>query len=648
MKGELPNTDYTVAATCTPYETGINRVARDTLLSAEKFSSIATTISDYTYPYKTLSEAYRHSLLFAAHCWGHHGSGGLAHEASIAEKMVHAYKSAVLAEDVLTKSLNKIADQINLPEEGYHLIVFNSLSWERTDIVKAYFRDFPPCALTLRLLGELPTDWKKAVGGNIPIPIGSSIYGRDIVTLPVSIVEKNFDLIDESTGKKVPHQIIKVLNNDDPSTFAAYRHALSHKQPGLNLTIVFVAENIPPVGYKTYRITPRNKKSSYPSSIKVSNKSLENKYYKITVDPQTGFIESIYDKELEKEIVDQKASHGFNQHIARSPVDGSELSKGESNVAKGKEGSVLGSIIIHGKDEGCPKRVQEITIYDKIKRIDIANRILRDSTPYLEMYFSFPFSMQNPKFRFEATNSIVTPGKDQFPGSNTDYYAIQHWVKISNPNFGITFCSVDSHLVELGGLWPGYVSEAHHCITPPGYGHDFLKPGELKKPHIYSYVMNHNFGTNFLPTRIGDVVFRYSMFSHSSRLKELESRNFGWGVSTPLIPVFITGKQSGAHSYKEGFFSIEEQNVMILNIKLAEDKDGVIVRLLETEGKETVATLKTLISSISESYITNLVEEKEKPLEIDAGKIRIPIKPFGIVTVKLVLLKKTDKALQIS
>ena len=123
-------------------------------------------------------------------------------------------------------------------------------------------------------------------------------------------------------------------------------------------------------------------------------------------------------------------------------------------MRKSKTGPLVNSIIVKAEGLGCPQITQEITIYDKIKRIDVANRVLRDSTPLLEVYFAFPFMMKEPKFKFEATNSVITPIEDQFPGSNTDYYAVQHWVNLSNSDFAVTFSIASSRFPAVSQLNP--------------------------------------------------------------------------------------------------------------------------------------------------------------------------------------------------
>ena len=48
---------------------------------------------------------------------------------------------------------------------------------------------------------------------------------------------------------------------------------------------------------------------------------------------------------------------------------------------------------------GCPQLTQEIVLYDKIKRIDLNNRVLKDSRALQELYFAFPFDIDKPDIR---------------------------------------------------------------------------------------------------------------------------------------------------------------------------------------------------------------------------------------------------------
>jgi len=673
LRGDLPNTDYTVGATSTAKETGVNRLTHDLLASAEKFAACAALVSDYPYPADTLAEAYDCSLLYDEHTWGMAHPIGPAQDACWSQKSQFAYRAAALAHDVLLKSANRLADRIRLADgspgenEGCTLAVFNPLSWARTDGVHLPAVTPAPCSR--------PMHWRYPAPGEDrpPVWVLGTAIGRDIVNLPLSLLEQPFDLIDLSTGRRVPYQIVTL---DDPLAarpFAAYQYALGitsqlqHKDllvdQAHRKTLLFVAEDVPPLGYKTYRIAPiaesgggaqpqRNEEAS-PSaaapgdanacSLVVGGHWLENRFYRVTLDPESGAVVSIFDKELQREWVDIQAPHGFNQVVARWPQTGETVVPGRSTIRRGESGPVCASLIVVGDAPGCPRRTQEIILYDSIKRIDFANRLLRDATPLLELYFAFPFAISNPRFRYEAANAVIEPIRDQLPGTNTDAYAVQHWVEVRDEAGGVIWSSLEAPVVMLGGLWPGYLSQAHHAVTPPAYGHEFLRdPAQLDKGHIYSYAMINNFRTNFQPVQVADVLFRYSFTSHGGAAGNEQATPFGWGAATPLAPVCLRRPRAAGNQADPGpwlppaasFCQLDPGNVILLAFKAAEDGDGLIVRLAEIEGQATTVTVTLPFVEIAQALQTNLVEEDESVLTYDRHSVRVPIAAYGIATVR--------------
>ena len=254
-------------------------------------------------------------------------------------------------------------------------------------------------------------------------------------------------------------------------------------------------------------------------------------------------------------------------------------------------------------------------------------------TPAQEIYFAFPFRMDNPDFRFEAPLAVIKPLRDQFPGSNSNYYSVQHWADVSDGNMGITFSPIEANMVEFGGLNSSEVSHAHHGVTPVTFGAPFVT--ELRKGYMYSYVINSNFRTNFQTTQLGDILFRYSITSHKGNWIEGRPRDFGWAVKNPLVSVPVTGISRGNLPESMSFCQVDKSNVMLLTLKKAEDGEGIIIRLNETEGIDTEVNVTLPRITIGKVYETNLVEENEKSVDVQGQTIRINIKAFGIKTIRI-------------
>lgn len=583
--GELPDTDYTVGTLSSALETTLNRNTHDKLVSAEKLSAIASLTTGTSYPTDDIRDAYNNMMLYDEHTWGKSYQVGYVQDWAWSEKSRFAYKAAGLAESIMSDAMDAISSSIRL-SENRNIIVFNSLSFERTDIV----------------------------------------------TVPGLFLEGPFEIIDTEAGESVPYQVVEIDSPQSPTPYSAGRYArgLFSKRELFDLT--FVAYNVPPMGYKTYRIIPKDKAPVFNSDLSITDELIENKFFRISLNPETGMIESIYDKELCIELIDTSAPHKMNQVVVRYVETGSLETYSHSLTRIGKKGPILGSIIMSTRLPGCPQITQEVVLYNDIKRIDFNSRILKDSTPAMEVYIAFPFLISNPNFAFEGTNSIIRPLIDQFPGSNSNYYSVQHWAHVFNEQFGIIFTPIDAHLTEFGGLWPCYVSQAHHGVTPPDFGSPFVT--KMDRGYIYSFVIDSNFRTNFKATQQGDVLFRYSMTTHPSNIEGLP-RDFGWTVCNPLIANVVNGTGHGNLKERFCFCQLDKRNVMVTAFKKAEDGNGYILRLTEMEGLDTRVSIRFQDIKFEKAFLTDLVENNTGQIAVRDGKINVEVKSFGIVTLRL-------------
>ena len=200
---------------------------------------------------------------------------------------------------------------------------------------------------------------------------------------------------------------------------------------------------------------------------------------------------------------------------------------------------------------------------------------------------------------------------------------------------GVTLSAVESHLLEFGGLWPCYVSQAHHGVTPPDFGRPFVKAEELTKGHMYAFVLDSNFRTNFPPLQQADLLFRYSLTTHKGNWTDGRPRDFGWGVANPLIAVSVEGKQEGPLATAASFCQVDPPNVFLLTLKQAEDGDGIIVRLIETEGQAVTATVTLPPGDGEESFSHQPGGREPGRVGSAPHQITVPIRPFQTVTIRV-------------
>jgi alpha-mannosidase len=74
---------------------------------------------------------------------------------------------------------------------------------------------------------------------------------------------------------------------------------------------------------------------------------------------------------------------------------------------------------------------------------------------------------------------------------------------------------------------------------------------------------------------------------------------------------------------------------VIETIKRAEDGNGVIVRFYESQRCRGQVTVETGFP-LSEVWRTNLLEENQTALTPEANRVRLFVRPFEIVTLRLV------------
>jgi len=411
---------------------------------------------------------------------------------------------------------------------------------------------------------------------------------------------------------------------------------MGHRKTATDLLIA--AADIPPVGYKTFQIVKTGRPAAFASH--VDGLTIDNDFLRLTVDEASGNIASLFDKELGKELVDASAPHGLTQLIVRSAETMNEKPVKATSIEVVADGPVFTTIRVKGEAVSMPRFTKDITIFHAAKRIDVGLRGLKDGEPTVEAFLAFPFAVERPSFRFEASGSVIEPTVDQLPGSNTDYYAMQHWADVYNDEGGVVFAPLDSPMAEFGGLYPTCVSGAHHHFTNPAYGHEWLAPGSLTKGHIYAMLYYNNYGTNFVNTHAGEVLLRFSFTGHKGNWRDDSVRRYGWDLANPCWCVWLPGGQTGSlPAKKHSFLTIDAGNVELSTYKPAEDGKGVVLRLMETAGRACKATVKLAGVKIASAMLTNTMEEGGQKLSHTAGTVKVDLPAFGTVTVRLKLKK---------
>jgi alpha-mannosidase len=431
---------------------------------------------------------------------------------------------------------------------------------------------------------------------------------------------------------KLPRGAV-VIGQDAPAAQQRVNEDALHR-----VDVAFVATDVPAGGYATYRIGKEAAESA-ATPRRFDGKVLENDFYRVTFDRASGGVSSIVDKKLGKELVDAASKYKLGQlvyaaHGGNKGKEGHEETQVECpNVAEvqfttaksgkieaGMNGPVCSSAKIVSNLPLIPRIEMEVVLYEADRRIDFVFRLNKKMTTDKEaVYIAFPYAGKNPKFRYEIGGANVRPNEDQFPGSCRDWFSVQRWVTVNTDDAAVAWSPIDTPLITL-------------CDMTPGKWLDTLP---VSNGTIFAYVMNNYWFTNYKAGQDGQFTFRYSMTSDAS-IDPGAASLFGEAAATPMRAVTVPPvKAEPTLPAAKSFCRVQPENVMITAMKRADDGKGVIVRVRETAGKATDATITVEMDGVKKATKCDLVERTQGDLALDGGKVSLKVGANAMATVRL-------------
>jgi alpha-mannosidase len=140
----------------------------------------------------------------------------------------------------------------------------------------------------------------------------------------------------------------------------------------------------------------------------------------------------------------------------------------------------------------------------------------------------------------------------------------------------------------------------------------------------------------------GEHQFKYSLYPHMGMWNE-ETQREAYLLNDPIISYRskVEG-QEPALSEAEGsnvtrhasLVSCDSSNIIIETIKQAEDGDGIIVRLYESQRKRGQAKVH-VGGEVESAWETNLLEENRSQLQVESNQVILHVRPYQIMTLRL-------------
>jgi len=138
---------------------------------------------------------------------------------------------------------------------------------------------------------------------------------------------------------------------------------------------------------------------------------------------------------------------------------------------------------------------------------------------------------------------------------------------------------------------------------------------------------------------LGEHQFKYRLYPHRGSWHEGTQRE-AYLLNDPII-VFRSDRGPKAEDRDSStvnglpsMVSVSAPNVIIETVKGAEDGDGIIVRLYESQRKRGPVQLRAGFE-MEAAWETNLLEENESALSVENDSIQLNLRPYQIMTIRL-------------
>ena len=355
--------------------------------------------------------------------------------------------------------------------------------------------------------------------------------------------------------------------------------------------------------------------------LSVSTRHLENDELRVELN-DTGDITRIYDKAARREVLSPGAIANQLQAFEdrpqawdawdidiyyddkRWPADPAE------SVTVVESGPLRATLEIRRRILNSPI-IQRISLGHRGRRLDFDTQIDWQER-HIFLKTAFPAGVLSPRATYEVQWGHVE--RPTHRNTSWDWArfetAAQKWVDVSEGDYGVSL------------------------LNDCKYGHDIrddapngavLRLSLLRSPTLPDPTADY-----------GRHEFRYSLLPHAGPLGAttithayaLNNPPFVWRRAE-------SSRETIGSEISASLVAADRDSVVIETIKTAEDGRGIIVRLYESLRQRGPVTLRTAFP-LSAAWRTNLLEENQSELAIADNSVRLDLRPFQIVTLRLI------------
>jgi alpha-mannosidase len=550
------------------------RASERLLLGAEKFASLAM-LHGREYPQRQFEDCWRRVCFEQFHDLMA-GSGIHVNYKDEAENLEFV---RLAIEPVLADSLARLSERVDTRGPGVAVIVFNSLSWNRTDVTETEVQ-FP----------------------------GSAAAGIDVL-----------DGADEAMPSAV-------ISRDDATHTVKVR---------------FLARNVPAMGCKVFHIVSTPHPRATGTSLKANGLSLENEHLRLEIDPQTGCVNTLVNKKDGRNILRPGGKGNLLEAFINNPKNydawnidphyekyKTELLKADE--VKLVENTPVRAVVRVRKSYQESSFVQDICLYPEVPRVDVHMHADWHER-HVMLKAAFPLDIRPPMATYEIPYGTIerpaiphVPGKPPVPFTEATEVGkrLPKWDPLLAQEAEFEVCAQRWGDLSVNG-------RGFSLLSRDKYGFDTVEPGTIRLTLLRSPTDPDPHADQ------GPHDFTYAMYPHAGDWRQAHTELRGYELNDRLH-TFAVPAHEGSLASDHSFVRIEPGNVILTAIKKAEDDNSLIVRFYEFEGRPSHVRL-TFAEYATRAVETNLMEKEEQPLRLESGdkELEISIGAYEIKSVKV-------------
>lgn len=417
----------------------------------------------------------------------------------------------------------------------------------------------------------------------------------DLVTVSKEIAEK-YNTVLDSDGNEIVSQILS------------------------SGELVFLAENIPALGFRNYQLKKKNVIMNHQKAN--PNNILNNGLVEVKIDTSTGDVSNLLYKG--EEFVDSEALVALNsyRYLKGNDTSGRAYRPTHIRIKTGETGPLVNSLIIESDAKGCNKLIREILLIKGSPAVYFNNRLDKQNILEKEgIHFGFAFNVPQSTIRVNIPWGVFELEKEQLKAANRNWIAMQRWLNISNSVKNVTWCSLNSCTFENGDMTANIIGGAYES---PSWIRN-LKPSSI----IYSWALNNHWHTNFRLSQEGEINFKYSVLPSLGEYDAIKSNRFALEQYRPLIAV-----QTQKNFKTWNTLNIKGSDKIVLsNYKTINNGRTTVLRFLSlSDSSESIDLIWNKKQPKSVSHINSTTSKFVK--SPNSSSISIPAKSVSTLIVE--------------